>query len=466
MEDILRDEQRNDVSLNPPPMGFDATVLPFDDPHVTLGGTSTLQSLGNTIFNSISDAILVVGIDAKIVRVNPAAVALTGFSEDELIGKPIDTLSVNPRAFGKIFLRAFQRSRFSRRLETSCLRKDGSQFAVSVSTSKIYDPATGYYNLVFVARDISRSKRLEAEARAISKIIHGVTTTDNLDELLTLIHRTIKKIVYAENFFVALFDPQTELLTMQFWVDKYDPMPAPLKVGRSLSAYVFRKGESMLFTDADAKKLIAQGEVESVGTDSPIWLGVPLKTPDGSIGVLVVQDYENSDTYSQQDVELLTSVADQIAMAIERKRAEEALRLSQERFQLITRATSDAIWDWNLWTDELWWNEGFNKLFGYAGDEVGSDLSSWSERIHPDDAERVTRDIHRHIESGKHNWTDEYRFRRSDGSYAFVIDRGYVVYDSEDNPVRMLGSMMDVTERKSLEDQLTHQALHDPLTKI
>jgi len=78
----------------------------------------------------------------------------------------------------------------------------------------------------------------------------------------------------------------------------------------------------------------------------------------------------------------------------------------------------------------------------------------------------VLHDIHRHIESGKSNWTDEYRFRRQDGSYAFVIDRGYVVYDDDGSPLRMLGSMMDVTERKSLEDQLTHQALHDPLTKI
>ena len=86
--------------------------------------------------------------------------------------------------------------------------------------------------------------------------------------------------------------------------------------------------------------------------------------------------------------------------------------------------------------------------------------------MHPDDSERVTNDIHRHIESGRHNWTDEYRFRRSDGSYASVIDRGYVVHDDAGMPIRMLGSMMDVTERKSLEEQLTHQALPDPLTKI
>ncbi|MCP6582443.1 hypothetical protein NL505_28855, partial [Klebsiella pneumoniae] len=80
----------------------------------------------------------------------------------------------------------------------------------------------GCHKLVCVARDITKRKRLEAEARAISRIIHGVTTTANLDELLGLIHRTIKKIVYAENFFVALYDPKTEMLTMQFFVDKYD----------------------------------------------------------------------------------------------------------------------------------------------------------------------------------------------------------------------------------------------------
>jgi len=441
-------------------------ILSITDAHTTDGGTTSMTSLGDTIFRSIGDAILVVDIEGRIIRINPATMRLTGYTESELVRRPIGMLSRNAKAFSKIFARTFQNSGYSKRLETNCLRKDGSHFPISVSASKIFDPESNSYNIVCVARDISRPKRLEAEARAISKIIHGVTTTANLDELLGLIHRTIKRIVYAENFFVALFDPSTDLLTMQFWVDKYDPMPAPLKVGRSLSAYVFRKGRSMLFTHDDTQRLIDLGEVESVGTDSPIWLGVPLKTPEGTIGVLVVQDYENSDTYGQQDVDLLTSVADQIAMAIERKRAEEALRRSQERFELVTRATSDAIWDWNLETDELWWNEGLQKLFGYSGDMLSSKLTSWSERLHPEDAERVIADIRRHIDSGKTNWTDEYRFRRSDGSFASVIDRGYVVYHETGKPMRMLGSMMDVTERKSLEDQLTHQALHDPLTKI
>lgn len=429
---------------------------------VFLGDVSA-KSLGDSIFSSITDAIVVLDAEAKIERVNPATLELTGYEEGELVGESVEILTRNRRFFEKMFARSLHKSVLGDRFEMNCQRKDGSYFPVSVSTSTIYD--AGEQRLVCVARDITKRKRLEAESRAISRIVQGATSTPNLEEFFELIHRTIKKIVCAENFFIALVDPETEMLSMQFWVDKYDPMPAPLKVGRSLSAYVFHQGRAMLLTDADVKKLIDSGEVESVGTDSPIWLGVPLKTQHGVIGVLVVQDYENSDTYDQRDVHLLTAIANPIALAIERKSSEEALRRSQERFELVARATSDAVWDWNLSTNEIWWNEGFQKLFGYKTEVIGSGLDSRIMRIHPDDSERVVHDIYRHIESRQSNWIDEYRFMRDDGSYAFVIDRGYVVYDGE-TPVRMLGSMMDVTDRKSLEDQLTHQALHDPLTKI
>jgi diguanylate cyclase (GGDEF)-like protein/PAS domain S-box-containing protein len=230
---------------------------------------------------------------------------------------------------------------------------------------------------------------------------------------------------------------------------------------------VFRTGEPLLCNYELGRIMESRGDVETVGSESAIWLGVPLKTPQGVIGVMVVQDYEDENTYSEKDVDFLTSVADQIAIAIERKQAEDALVQSKERFDLVTRATSDAIWDWNLETNEIWWNEGFHNLFGYAGDEIGTDAdTSWKQRLHPDDSERVVQGIHQHIVSGNSKWADEYRFRRSDGTYAFVIDRGYVVHDAKKKPIRMIGSMMDVTERKELEHQLTHQALHDPLTKI
>lgn len=464
METFLHGESSSDPSHIPNSNGLDGS----DFEHLSSSGFgfTTLHNVGDSVFRSINDAVLVINRYGVIDRVNPATCELTGFSSAELIGNSLEVLTRNRRLFKRVFSETLGGQKLRTRFEMFCKRRDGSRFPVSISTSTIYDPQTQAHKLVCVARDISERKRLEAESRAMSRIVHGVSTTANLDELFALIHGAIRKIVYAENFFVALFDPATEMLTMQFWVDKVDPMPPPLKVGRSLSAYVFRKGEPMLLTDADAKKIIESGEVESVGTDSPIWLGVPLKTPNGPIGVLVVQDYENSDTYSQRDIDLLSAVADQIAVAIERKRNEDALKLSQERFELVTRATSDAVWDWNLYSDEIWWNEGVTKLFGYSSEEMGTEKEAWRLRLHPDDRERVLRDLSNHIDSGKANWAAEYRFQRKDRTYAFVIDRGYVVYDENEMPVRMIGSLMDVTDRKLLEDQLTHQALHDPLTKI
>ncbi len=145
----------------------------------------------------------------------------------------------------------------------------------------------------------------------------------------------------------------------------------------------------------------------------------------------------------------------------QRKKAEEALRESEARFHLIARATNDAVWDWDLASDALWWNERFKTMFGYKNEEIEPGIGSWSSRIHSEDKERVLLSIHAAIDRGEHAWSDEYRFRRSDGSYAAIFDRGHVVRDEGGRPIRMVGAMMDITERKRDEEALkeNHQLL-------
>lgn len=143
-----------------------------------------------------------------------------------------------------------------------------------------------------------------------------------------------------------------------------------------------------------------------------------------------------------------------VADISDRKKAEEALRKSEERFHLITRATNDAMWDWDLKTNSLWWNEGFKTIFGYTSDEIEPGIESWESRIHPEDKERILSSVHAAIERGDQFWSDEYRFLRRDGSYAMLFDRGYVVYDQNGKPVRMIGAMMDITDRKRAEEAL------------
>jgi len=142
----------------------------------------------------------------------------------------------------------------------------------------------------------------------------------------------------------------------------------------------------------------------------------------------------------------------------ERKRTEERLRESEERLRCLSRATNDAIWEWNIPADEVVWNEGYDTLFGRTGITVGKSLKSWSDFIHPDDLDRATTTLFTMIESGGDYWEGEYRFRHADGNYLYVHDRGRVMRNSRGEPVRMIGGMTDLTESKKAEAKLQEQA--------
>jgi len=129
-------------------------------------------------------------------------------------------------------------------------------------------------------------------------------------------------------------------------------------------------------------------------------------------------------------------------------------RESEERFQIVGRATNDAVWDWNLVTNCAWWNERTQSLFGYSKEEMGTDINWWHDHIDSKDRERVFSGIHAVIDGGGEQWSDEYLYRRADGSYTHVHDRGYIIHDEMGKPVRMIGAMMDITERKRAEEML------------
>lgn len=139
----------------------------------------------------------------------------------------------------------------------------------------------------------------------------------------------------------------------------------------------------------------------------------------------------------------------------EQKLAEAAAREATERFRALAQATNDAIWDWDLATNRVWWNEEFATLFGYQPEDVDSTSDFWVHCIHPDDRESILSSIHRAQQGSDQHWSGEYRFRRRDGRYAFVLDRGYVIRDPQGIAVRMIGGMTDLTAIKRIEEELT-----------
>src|SRR5258706_3083889 len=131
------------------------------------------------------------------------------------------------------------------------------------------------------------------------------------------------------------------------------------------------------------------------------------------------------------------------------------LRQSEERLRYVVWATKDAVWDRNILSAEILWNESLQKLFHYRADEIESSVSWWEEHIHPEDRGKVVRSIQSILETNQQLWSKEYRFLRADGSYANIFDRGYILYGEQSGqPERMIGAMADITEQKQVEHAL------------
>jgi PAS domain S-box-containing protein len=134
--------------------------------------------------------------------------------------------------------------------------------------------------------------------------------------------------------------------------------------------------------------------------------------------------------------------------------ARKVLEINEKRYNIISKATNDAVWDWDLLTNDLFWNDGITNLFGHPDEQIEKCIDWWENNIHPEDRERVASRIHDFVERGQDFWWDEYRFRRQDDSYAFVYDKGHIIKDPEGKPVRMIGGILDITERKVYEQNL------------
>jgi PAS domain S-box-containing protein len=220
-------------------------------------------------------------------------------------------------------LQVFREAAFEAR-DLAQLALFANHAAVAVENARLYESA---------ALELSDRKRAEAVQQAIYRISQAVVTTASLEELFQSIHSTLAMLMPVENFYISMYDAESDLLSFPYYVDQYDQPPPPAKPDRGLTEYVIRTGQPLWATDEVFQQLINQGEVEVVGSDSIDWIGVPLKHEGQVVGVMVAQSYKDGVVYTQDDYELMVFVSTQVAVSIERKKAEDALRVSLEDTQ-------------------------------------------------------------------------------------------------------------------------------------
>lgn len=287
------------------------------------------------IFHNSSDGMFL--MSDVFIDCNDSVCSLFNCSKEDIIGKsPIDfSPEIQPdgressiSAMEKIE-NAFNDK--PQRFYWQHKRKDGVLFDAEVSLTAII--IVGKKLILAVVRDITENKRAQNIREVLYQISEAAYTASDMIALYKKIHEAVSLLMPVINFYIAIYDEKTDMVSFPYMVDEFDPPYPPKKAGNGLTEYILRKGEATLIDEKLDLELREAGEVELIGTPTLIWLGVPLKVEGKTIGVIVVQDYHKADTYGEEEKQILVFVAEQIAQVIERKRSAEAIKKFSEELK-------------------------------------------------------------------------------------------------------------------------------------
>lgn len=422
----------------------DTTIIPFLDekgkPHRYLAIRNDITSkkeeqdklnLMYMVINSTKDAIIITeaepieGNGPAILYVNNAFTDVSGYTREEVLGKTPRILQ-GPDTDKKELLRLKNALKNWEPCEIEILnyKKNGEPFWNNFTVSPIADENGWYTHWVAIQRDVTERKKTESLIR------------DSEEKRSLIMNASLDAIVCIDTEgMITFWNPQAEHI---FAWKQQDVL------GKRLSSIIIPEPyRAMHDHGMEQYKVTGHGpalntllELNAINRDGvtfPIELTVlPIKQDNDSFFCAFIRDIT------------------------QRKKSEAAIRRSNERYELVTKATSDAIWDWDMRTNIVVRSgDGLQKLFGYDSETASTDNLFWYKHVHPDDINRVIERREQILDRTKDQyWEDEYRFKRQDGSYAQVYDRGYIIRNKEGKAIRMIGSTQDISALKSSEQQL------------
>lgn len=283
------------------------------------------------IFKNIPDVAFYLDTEGIILDVNPNFTRLLGYTKKEILGKDIDEVGLYPKGKmkeGKDLTRKILNKNLTN-FETIRRKKDGTPIPVHISTSlvKIKDKVTG---IIVLYHDITERKQSEKIQKVVYNISKAANSPISLNQLYKTIHKELGTIIDTTNFYIALVNEREDKICFPYHQDEMDDNFPILKFSTTdtLTTYVVKTGRPLLNNNKQYNEMAAQGIITPMGSATPqnIWLGVPLKIEDKTIGAMVVQSYTNPNLYSEKDTKLLEFVSSQVATAIERKSSEERIK--------------------------------------------------------------------------------------------------------------------------------------------
>ncbi len=296
--------------------------------------------------------------------VSPAIEKLTGYTKDELNKIGFDSIirdtivdGTNRYPVDKKSLRKIKECFATYLIET----KNGKLKWIEDNSFAYLDSSEQPTSITGILQDISASMKDEKVKQVVLEILEEANSEKNINELFRFIHSSISKLMKADNFYIAYYKEDSDLLTFPYFVDEEDTDSSSTKFGKGLTEYIIRTGKSALVDTEMNEELSSRGAVEIIGPQSLIWLGVPLRIKEKIIGAMVVQDYKDPKTYGETDKQLFDVIAYLISRAIERKIVEEEKEIMITQLKELNRS-KDRLF--SLISHDL--KSPFNSLLGFA----------------------------------------------------------------------------------------------------
>jgi PAS domain S-box-containing protein len=373
------------------------------------------------IVETAQEGIWVIDENSYTTFVNDHMALMLGYEKEEMKGKHLfEFIDSKNRVLAEINI-SRRKLGIREQHDFSFLTKDNKPITTSVKTNPIFSNGV-YKGALAMVMDVTQRRRME------------------------------EKIILSEKRFRALIENSTDGLTV-IGTDGIvlDMSPASKKIlGYEPKELIGKRSPELIHGD-DRDLIMNAFEKIVQNPNAHITVEYRHLMPDGSqkwlecmFNNLVGEPSVKAIVLNYRDI-------------TERKKSEEALLKANERFKLITDATNDVVWDWDLINNNLWWNENYFSLFEYDKATVQPDINSWYQGLHPDDKDRIIDEVHHAIKDGLYYWVGEYRFAKSDGTYLDIYDRAYMLYDKDGIPFRMIGAMMDMSNIKRAESQLKSQ---------
>ncbi|MFV2007108.1 MAG: EAL domain-containing protein [Longimicrobiales bacterium] len=385
------------------------------------------------LFESSADAVILIDRKGRVKWGNDAFSELFGYSRSEFDGTDIDELLIPP---GELAEAKAATARLISgepvRMESMRRRKDGVLLSVSIISAPItFSDADAVAFVIY--RDITRQLLLETAFLRLEKAVEtmqiGVTVTD-LDG----------RIVYCNPADAAMHGyTSNELIGKHARIFALGPGEGVVPKGRRTTGMTVNDLHGMTTWRREGLNVRKDGSEFSVHLMSDV-----VKNSDG------------------EPIGMVTTCEDITV----RRLAEKSLQESEARYALAVQGGNDGLWDWNLQTDKMHYSQDWARYLGYGPHDIGDSPDEWLTRIHEEDIERVKEELALHRRGGTPRFQSEHRLRHRDGSYRWIVARGIAERDERDRAIRMVGSITDFTERKSVEAQLTKGALYDSLTGL